>query len=653
MSQSVPSVAPYGSWTSPVSAASLVADAVTLAEPRTDGPDLYWLEGRPSDSGRVVVVRRTADGQTQDVTRAPFNVRSRVHEYGGGAYDVSGGVLVFCNFDDRRVYRLDLTTDNAAEPRPVTPEGPLRYGDLKITPNGASLLAVCEDHGTGGEPANRLVRLDLAGDNLDGGSVLVEGPDFVSSAALSPDGARLAWLQWDHPNMPWDGCELQVADLAADGSLDHRRVVAGGSGESPTQPRWAPDGRLVFLSDRSGWWNLYACDVTDGSADPAALWPSNHEFADPQWLLGTSSYGITHDGTLLCTWLDEGYARLGTVSLGSGERREIDSEATLVSEVQVSGRAGYLVVGYADRPAALVRLDVTLPGALSVMRESAPGSLDPSYVSLPEPVSWRSADGAEVYGFYRRPHHPGFRGPDGESPPLVVMSHGGPTGRSAPVFDLALEFWTSRGIGVLSVNYRGSSGYGRAYREALRGCWGVVDVDDCATGAVAMASLGRADPQRLAIRGGSAGGYTTLAALTFRDVFTAGASLFGIGDLEALVRDTHKFESRYGDGLIGPYPQERDLYIERSPIHHVDQISCPMILLQGRDDPVVPLNQAESMAEALRQRGLPVALVVFDGEGHGFRRAENIIAAFEAEAYFYSRVYDFDLADPVEPIPFS
>jgi dipeptidyl aminopeptidase/acylaminoacyl peptidase len=363
-----------------------------------------------------------------------------------------------------------------------------------------------------------------------------------------------------------------------------------------------------------------------------------------------SSYGISPHGRLLCRWLDQGYARIGCLDLSSGERTAIDLDVTANSSLVVGQESALLAVGYAQQPSALVRIDLTAPTAVEALRTSSPTSMPPALVSVAEPMTWQAPDGDEVYGFYNPPVNDAYRGPDGELPPLIVMSHGGPTGMSPPVFDPQVQFWTTRGIGVLTVNYRGSSGYGRAYRDALKGRWGVVDVDDCTSGAEALASKGLADPQRLAIRGGSAGGYTTLAALTFRDVFTAGASLFGVADLEMLARDTHKFESRYLDSLVGPYPDARDLYLERSPIHHVDQIRCPMILLQGRDDPVVPLNQAESMAEAVRAKGLPIALVVFDGEGHGFRRAPNVARAYEAEAYFYSQVFDFQLADDVEPV---
>jgi dipeptidyl aminopeptidase/acylaminoacyl peptidase len=647
-----PSTAPYGSWRSPVTAASLTAETVGLSFPVVDGDDVFWLEGRPGEAGRVVLVRRTPDGATHDVTPAPYNVRSRVHEYGGGAFDVVNGVVVFCHYVDGRVYVLDL--DEAGEsPAPVaiTPAGALRYGDLRIDLPRRAVYAVCEDHGSGaGEVANRLVCLDLDSDNAEGGLVLVEGHDFVASAVPSPDGAQLAWVQWDHPNMPWDASELLVADIAPDGTLLSPRTVAGGPAESVSQPRWAADGLLLFISDRTGWWNLYACAVRPQPAEPFPLWPEGADFAGPDWMLGTSSYGISRSGKLVCTWTVDGYARLGILDLASGGRTPLRSDLTAVGHISVRGNTALLIGGYADLPGALLRMDVEDPDQVEVIRRVGPVSLEPEWVSLPEPTTWEGPGGDQVHGFYYPPRNPGFVAPDGERPPLLVLSHGGPTGMSTPAFAASLQYWTSRGFAVLHVNYGGSSGYGRAYRERLRGQWGVVDVDDCVSGALAMAERGLADPDRLAIRGGSAGGYTTLAALAFRDVFKAGASLFGVGDLETLARDTHKFESRYLDGLVGPYPAARELYQERSPIHHVDSIRCPIILLQGADDPVVPRGQAEQMADAVRAKGLPVALLVFEGEGHGFRRAENVIRAVEAEAYFYGKVFGFTLADHVEPV---
>jgi dipeptidyl aminopeptidase/acylaminoacyl peptidase len=645
-----PSVVPYGAWPSPVSAASLTADSVVLAEPRLDGDDVYWLEGRPAEGGRVVVVRRTPDGQTHDVTGAPYNVRSRVHEYGGGAYDVRDGVLVFCNLEDTRVYRMDVRAGDS--PVPITPGGALRYGDLRYWPGSASLSAVREDHTGAGEPVNSLVRLELHGDNAGGGQVLVEGPDFVSSAAVHSDGRRIAWVQWSHPHMPFDSTELCVGEVTDAGRVVGTRRIAGGPEEAAIQPQWSGD-RLVFISDRTGWWNLYADEA--GRDAPVALYPAAAEFGDPQWAFGMSACALAPGGRIVCTWVENDTHHLGILDTSTSRLTPVSFGAVFVGAVQALGSRVVARAGFPDRPDALVRLDLAdLDGAdldgVEILRASSVDTLDPEMVSVAEPLTWPAPDGSAVHGFYYPPRNRDFVGPADELPPLLVMSHGGPTSMTTATYTRARQFWTTRGFAVLDVNYGGSCGYGRAYRERLRGQWGVVDVDDCASGAQAMVAMGRADPARLAIRGGSAGGYTTLAALTFRDVFTAGASLFGIGDLETLARDTHKFESRYLDGLIGPYPERRDLYRERSPIHHVEQLHCPMILLQGREDQVVPLNQAESMAAAVRANGLPVALLVFDGEGHGFRRAENQIRALEAEAYFYSRVFGFALADDVDPV---
>lgn len=657
--RTAPRTAPFGSWQSPISAASLASSGVGISEPHVDGGAVFWLESRPSDGGRVVVVRRGPGGDARDLTAAPFNVRSRVHEYGGGAFDVAAGVLVFCHFDDRRVYRLDVAADGSAagQPRPITPAGDLRYGGLRLVGGDGTaqaLLAVCEDHGTGADqPVNRLVRLDLDGPNDAGGQVLVSGPDFVTSPALSQDGSRLAWVQWDHPNMPWDDTSLCVADLDADWRLGRTRVVAGGPGEAAIDPVWAPDGRLLLLSDRTGWWNLYAADLpSDPAADPdlQALWPADLEFGGPAWSLGRSFFAIDASGTIACAWTEDGYEHLARIDTGSGELLEVPlTLASVRSSLVWDDGQLVLVAAFVDAPDALVRVRPD-DGAVEVLRRSTTAEYPPDLLSVAEPVSWTNGAGLLVHGFYYPPRNPAFTAPEGELPPLMTLSHGGPTGMSSPGLEPGLQYWTSRGIAVLHVNYGGSTGYGRAYRERLRGGWGIVDVDDCATGALAMVSTGRADARRLAIKGGSAGGYTTLAALAFTDVFTVGSSWFGIGDLETLARDTHKFESRYCDRLIGPYPEARDVYRERSPINHVDRISCPVILFQGADDQVVPRSQAEDMAAAVRAKGLPVALLVFEGEGHGFRRSEHVIRALDAETYFFGKVFGFDLADDVEPV---
>lgn len=603
-----------------------------------------------------MLVRQPADGECADVTPAPYDVRSRVHEYGGGAYAVLDGVVVFVNQADQRIYRVDAAADDG-KPQPITPEGDFRYGDLRIDARRQHVLCVREDHSLAdSEPVNTLVSVELSGPNDDGGQILVSGSDFVSSPRLDSAGDRLAWVTWDHPNMPWDGSTLWSGRLSESGELADRQRVAGGLSESVHDPRWAPDGRLVFLSDRTGWWNFYAAvvtetDATDADADARSvpMAPLDLDFGASPGSLGASGYDFTADGRLLCTWTDQGIGHLGLLELTGGSPSPLDSDATFVNSVSTSGEAAAFVAAYPSAPQSVVRL--TLPGADGdVVRRSTSHEFDAGTISVPEPVEWSNPEGQPVYGFLYEPVNAEFQAPHDELPPLLVFSHGGPTGMAVPSFNVSVQYWTSRGFAVLDVNYGGSLGYGRAYRERLAGRWGIVDVADCASGALALAAQGRVDPARLAIRGGSAGGYTTLCALTFTDVFKAGASYFGVGDLERLTQDTHKFESRYLDSLVGPYPEERDRYVERSPIHHLDQLACPVILFQGTDDKVVPPGQARDMAAAVRAKGLPVALLMFDGEGHGFLKAENIKRAVEAELYFYGRVFGFPLADPVEAI---
>jgi dipeptidyl aminopeptidase/acylaminoacyl peptidase len=636
--------APCGSWSSPISSQVLAGDRADLDEPRIVDGHVYWLEGRGSEGGRVVLVR---DGV--DLTPAPFNVRTRVHEYGGGAYVVHGDLVVFSNFADLRLYRLDLSNLDAG-PRPITPgaESGVRFADLRVDAARGSLLAVREDHRGAAEVVNTIVRLDLDGPNDGTGTVLVAGPDFVAAPRLSPDGARLAWLQWDHPNMPWDSTQLWVAELDGNGVLTERVCVAGGDGVAVTEPVWAPDGRLLFLSDQTGWANLYA--ALPGSSEPVAVAPAEAEFGWPQWVLDRPSYGVATDGTIVCTWLEHGLGHLGTVS-PDGRRATLALDGTAYDEVRVEGTTVVGLADFADRPGAVFRTDLAT-GGTTVLRTELGHEVPPGLVGRPEPVSWTNGTGQEVHGIFHPPANDAFAVPDGERPPLVVRVHGGPTSMTRVFFSLDTAYWTSRGLAVLDVNYGGSTGYGRRYRERLKGMWGLTDVDDTVTGALAMADTGRVDRTRLAIRGGSAGGFTTLAVLTGSDAFAAGASHFGVGDLEGLARDTHKFESRYLDGLVAPYPQGRDVYLERSPVHHVDSLSAPMILLQGLDDKVVPPAQAREMAAAVRAKGFPVALLEFEGEGHGFRSAVAMVRSRDAEAYFYSKVFGFELADAdqLEPV---
>lgn len=656
---------PYGSWPSSLTATDLAAASVQLDSPRLDGTDIYWLEGRPTEGGRSVLVRRSADGQTHDVTPTPWNVRSRVHEYGGGAYAVHDGLVVFTEFTTGQVIRL---RDGVAEPL-TTDAGHavVRFGGLVLDPHRRVVYAVREDHRGPGEPVNQLVALDLDGTQPDDGTPLLEhdGPlaDFVSAPVLSPDGRHLAWISWDHPNMPWDSTTLRVADLDAHGRVSgdrHRHPVAGGPGEAVEEPTWLAPGELLFLSDRTGFANPYTVAVPEQGpvGEPVPLAPADVEFGTPRWMLDLRTLARTGAGDLVVLTQRDGVSVPGVLDPTTGTVRTVPVETAYVTAVagptgpgvDPTGRTVVALARFGDRPAALVRLDVAA-GTLEVLRSSADLTLDPGYVSPAEPVSWTSADGELAHGFYYPPAHPEVSGPDGELPPLIVTTHGGPTSAAVPGFAAARAYWTSRGIGVLDVNYGGSTGYGRAYRERLRGQWGLVDVADVCTGAEALADAGRVDRARMAISGGSAGGYTTLAALAFRHTFTAGASHFGVSDLSALARETHKFESQYLTGLVGRWPEAETTYRDRSPIHHTEGIDCPVILLQGEQDRVVPPNQAELMAQAVRAKGLPVALLLFPGEGHGFRARESLVRAREAEETFYGRVFGYaphaDLPDLV------
>jgi dipeptidyl aminopeptidase/acylaminoacyl peptidase len=626
----------YGTWTSPITAAAITAGQVGLAQPRLDRGCSYWLEARPQEAGRTVLVRRTPEGVRRDLTPAPFNVRTRVHEYGGGAYAARDGVIVAVNFADQRLYRLE----DGAAPRALTPasDGKLRYADLEPDLARGRVLAIREDHRAAGEAVNTVVALALAGG--DDGRVLVEGHDFFSSPRLSPQGDRLAWLSWDHPDMPWDATTLWSAEITADGGLRAVRQVAGSEREAIVQPAWSPDGRLYFVSDRSGWWNLYCAQ--DGAVRPVC--PKSAEFAEAAWAFGMRWYGFLDAATILACFSEDGRWHLGTIDVAAGRLHRLDLPHTELSGLAVEAGRAIFRAGRPDAPAAIVLLDPA-SGRVSELGRAGDLPVDPAYLAAPESIRCASADGAVTHAFYYPPANPDFNAPSDEAPPLIVKSHGGPTGSTSAELRLANQFWTSRGFAVCDVNYGGSTGYGRAYRERLNGRWGEVDVADCVAAGRALVADGRADARRLAITGGSAGGYTTLCALTFHDVFRAGASHYGVSDLEALARETHKFESRYLDRLVGPWPEAAVLYRARSPIHHVERLSCPIIFFQGLEDAVVPANQAELMVEALRRKGLPVAYLAFEGEQHGFRRAETIQTVLHAELAFYGRIFGFTPAD--------
>jgi dipeptidyl aminopeptidase/acylaminoacyl peptidase len=638
----MPAIAPYGSWESPITAELIAASAVTLADTAVDGDDVYWLEGRPAEAGRYVIVRRTPDGKTADVTPAGYNVRTTVHEYGGGSFLVHNGVVYFSNFADQRVYRQPI----GSGPRPLTPEGPMRYADYSFDPHRNRLLCVREDHTI--DTPDRVVNTIVAIDAGTGGSgeVLAQGNDFYSDPTVSPDGSRICWLAWDHSNMPWDGTELHVAKLDADGRPGRHTLVAGGLQESIFQPEWSPHGPLYFVSDRSGWWNIY--QWRDGHVE--RLTEAEAEFGVPQWLFNSRTYCIESDSRLIVTYEQRGRWSLATLDVNTRRLTDIETPYTEIDAPSLADGRLVFIGGSPTELLALVELTLS-GGGPRVLKRSADIHLDPGYISAAQPIEFPTTGGRTAYANYYPPKNKDYAAPAGEKPPLLVISHGGPTGESPSTLSLRTQFWTSRGIAVVDVNYGGSTGYGREYRQRLNGTWGIVDVDDCTNAALYLAERGDADRDRLAIRGGSAGGFTTLAALAFRDVFKAGASYYGVGDLEALAIDTHKFEYRYLDSLIGPYPERRDLYLERSPVHHVDRLSAPMIVLQGLEDKVVPPRQAEDIVAALRQKKVPVASIFFAGEQHGFRKAENIITAMNSELYFYSRVFRFGLPGGGSEIP--
>jgi dipeptidyl aminopeptidase/acylaminoacyl peptidase len=630
-------IAPYGSWRSPITAASIVADSLGLGQVAFDGSDVYWSEMRPVERGRNAIVRFRG-GRVEEVLPAPFNARSRVHEYGGGAFTVADGVLYFCNEPDQRVYRAEA----GGAARPITPESRCRYADLVVDRVHRRLIAVCEDH------QQQPVRNSLVAIALDGrGAIqtLVAGTDFYAAPRISADGKHFAWLSWHHPDMPWDGSELWLADPLPGGEVANARRVAGSRAESIIQPAFAPDGTLYFVSDRENWWNLFRLR----GHDVEEVIPLDAEVGWPPWVFGESSYGFlsAHEAVVACN--RGGEWKLGLLHLGADRIDWLPCPCNEIhSLVAAHGQAAFVGASATEAP-AVWRLEARTR-RFETLRRATAHTPDAGYIATPAPIQFSTTHGATAYGFFYPPTNSDFVALDHERPPLLVTSHGGPTAAASPALNLKLQYWTSRGFAVLDVNYRGSSGFGREYRRALYGHWGVHDVDDCVYGARFLAERGAVDPERLAIRGGSAGGYTTLCALVFHEVFRAGAVYYGISDLEALARETHKFEQHYTDQLVGPYPASRELYRARSPIHHVARLTCPVIFFQGLDDKVVPPAQTRKMAQALRIKGIPVVCIEFEGEAHGFRRAENIKRALEAELSFYARIFGFTVADAIEPV---
>jgi len=638
----IPKTASYGSWKSPLTSDLIAAQSISLSEPRLDGEQVYWLEGRPKELGRYVVVRASSPGgQGPDMIPKPYNARTRVHEYGGASWMVADGDVYFSNFADGRLYRHrnDASHPSALTPEPAVRERQWRFADGVIDGLRQHWIGVREDHTADGEPINAIVAVDLRRPGREPGRVLVGGHDFFASPRLSPDGRLLLWLAWDHPNMPWNGTTLYLSGLDEAGNVTELRSIAGSVSESIFQPEWSPDGRAIFfVSDRSNWWNLYRFDLASRTSEPLA--PMAAEFGVPLWRLGASTYACAGLDRIVCAYSTGGLGRLAVLDLKDKELRPLETPFTEFSFVRADGNGAVCRAGAPNHPASIVVLDLT-SGEYRILKKET-DLLDHSelpiadYLSTVKSIEFSTTNGNSAYGLFYPPHNPDYAGPADERPPLVVKCHGGPTASASSVLDLTTQFWTSRGIAVLDVNHGGSTGFSRTFRDRLHLNWGIVDIEDCINGAKFLIAEGLVDDKRVVIRGGSAGGYTTLAALVFRDFFHGGASYYGVSDLTALTRETHKFESRYLDWLIGPYPQAEERYRERSPLYHADQLSKPVIFFQGAEDAIVPPNQAEALVEALRRKGKPVGYLLFSGEQHGFRKAATIQHCLDAELNFYA-----------------
>ena len=630
---------PYGSWRSPISAAMIAGESIGLDQPQLGNNCYYWIEKRPIEGGRQVIIKQSTTGTAKDILPPPFSARSRVHEYGGATYTVANDVVYFVNDSDQGIYVI--TPDKA--PKLVYSEPGLRFADIQFDRTHKRLVCICEDHRGTGEAINSLVALTF--DDNPAITILHQGADFYASPAIRADGGSLAWLSWNHPDMPWDSTELWQADITHDGKLHGAQCTAGGENISIFQPQWSPDNQLYFVSDAAGWWQIYQ-HLADGSR---RLNDKEAEFGLPQWIFGQSTYAFISADIIICCYCQQGEWFLGQLCTFTGELSHIDTPYCDITSIRANQERAIFLAGSPTTTTELVTYHPEQKNLITV-KQSLPTSIGTPYLSIAEKISFVSTSGNEAYGFYYGPSNGDFRAAAPERPPLIVVCHGGPTAATGSNLNLKIQYWTSRGFAVLDVNYGGSTGYGRAYRQRLNGQWGLVDVSDCENGAKFLVTAYKVDGNRLIIRGGSAGGYTTLCALTFTDTFSAGASLYGIGDLEALVRDTHKFESRYLDRLVGPVPEYRKTYRDRSPLFHADKLSCPVIFFQGDEDQVVPPNQAESMVAALRANGIAVSYLSFAGEQHGFRLASTITRALEAELYFYSKVFGFDAADKIEPL---
>ncbi len=636
--------ASYGSWVSPIGTNLLTAKTVGLSEPSIQGENSYWLESRPWEKGRSALVTRDVQGNTRDVLPNPINVRTRVHEYGGGSYLIHDQWVYFVAFDDQRIYRQSLS-DPRPLPEAITPEGPWRYADLCMDATRAQLVCVREDHSDAqNEARNEVVCIAVNGE-ANPCRTLCSGNDFYSNPRLSPNGKQISWLTWQHPHLPWDETECWLADIDASGQLSNATCVGGGAGKQHSifQPQWSPSGELYWVSDQDNWWNIYR--LRDGRVEQVTSLEA--EFATPQWVFGMSTFGFLDNNTILACFTQNGIWQLAGIDCQSLSLDTLETPYVDISAIHCENGQAIFIGGALKDFEEVARYQAGEIQTLARAGETPPA---PDYLSTAETLSFPVNSKDVAHGFYYPPCNAEFEAKENELPPLIVLCHGGPTGATSNALSLKIQYWTSRGFAIFDINYRGSTGYGRRYRDRLKKNWGLCDVEDVCAGARHLVEKQLAHPEKLAIKGGSAGGYTVLAALTFADVFKAGASHYGVGDLESLAKDTHKFEARYLDQLVGAYPEEQALYRERSPINSIDQLNCPVVFFQGLDDKVVPPNQAEAMVAALNDKAIPCAYVPFKGEGHGFRQGPNIKRSLEGELFFYSQLFDFTLAEDIEPL---
>lgn len=621
--------APYGSWESPISSEEIVKEKTRLGTVHVFNEEIYWIEGRPKEKGRNAL----RSENTKDAIPNTFNIRTRVHEYGGNCYVVVEDTIYFSNFSDNGLYKQGVETVK------LSTDKNLRFADPIWNAKAKQLIFVCEEHGKEKEPENYLATYREG----KGIQKLISGHDFYSSPVINPDGTKLAWIAWNHPNMPWDESELWIADIV-EGHLKNPTMIVGGKDISLQEPKWSPEGELYFISDKSGWWNIYRFKKDEVEA----MLPMAADFGIPRWLFGMNRYAfISGSKEILCVFTENGVDHLGKIDLTQKKLTRIETPFTTIRELDVGKDFAAFLGSNAQMHPSVIKWDIP-SGSYDTIYASGVLDIDPSYISKPETIEFPTEGGKTAFALYYPPTNPEYR--SNEKPPLIVLSHGGPTAHVNDTLDLTKQFFTTRGFAIVDVNYGGSTGFGRNYRERLISNWGIVDVDDCVNAAQYLADKGLADANRMAISGGSAGGYTTLAALAFRDVFKAGASYYGISDLTALAEFTHKFEGRYSDKLVGPYPSRKDLYDNRSPINHVDKLSCPIILLQGDEDKIVPPEQSEMMYNSLLKKGIPTAYLLFENEQHGFRGAENIKKATEAEYYFYSQIFGFTPTEDITPI---